>query len=456
MLNLFRRHKKKRSLTTEDTHNQDRRTPSIASLEIDQSSSPPPSTNYSSPETPTQHSRLVFEATNKSNTSLLQPESLPVTSSASADNTSEPTTPVAQQQDSPTLPSLPQFTAESDPFVTSLATIQTPQASRTSNMSLRLPSSHGQANGQNGANGLNMTFSPPSSPQTLFRSKGRLPSFTSSRATSGNFSSMRSPTKRMTGTNNYQNSIVQDSAASLKKRSLAELGVGAYQNISDVSYVSFLEWIRSERLTTLPHKGSRWDKVLIRALYFAEQLHNFEQAIQPFAQDSSYAASVGYGHAQLLLELSHHNSAALDKAFSVFYKFAMSFHSVLHRSELLAASSEIREQICLLYTDLIALVVDVAVKFYKTVKGMTPGSTSLDIFELFGETIETFRTRQNTVIELIWQSQIENEEFEDGEAIDVQHLSRWLASQDRVIAAITRDHETYVDNQAVRYSSTIY
>lgn len=80
---------------------------------------------------------------------------------------------------------------------------------------------------------------------------------------------------------------------------------------------------------------------------------------------------------------------------------------------------------------------------------MSSNSTSLDIFEQFGDTIESFRTRQNTVIELIWQSQIENEVFEEGESIDVQHLSRWLASQDRVIAAITRDHETYVDNQAV-------
>jgi hypothetical protein len=127
--------------------------------------------------------------------------------------------------------------------------------------------------------------------------------------------------------------LVQDSAASLRKRSAAELGAGVYQSIGNVSYVAFLEWIRSERLTTLPHKGSRWDKVLIRALYFAEQLHKFELAVRPFAQDSSSAAIIGYGHAQLLLELSHHNSEALDKAFSVFYKFAMSFQSVLHRSE---------------------------------------------------------------------------------------------------------------------------
>ncbi|CAN9103516.1 unnamed protein product [Alternaria alternata] len=296
-------------------------------------------------------------------------------------------------------------------------------------------------------NGASAVLSPPASPQALFRTKGRLPSFTSSRATSGNFSTMMSYNKRG-NSNSHQTSLVQDSAASLRKRSAAELGAGVYQSIGNVSYVAFLEWIRSERLTTLPHKGSRWDKVLIRALYFAEQLHKFELAVRPFAQDSSSAAIIGYGHAQLLLELSHHNSEALDKAFSVFYKFAMSFQSVLHRSELLNASSEITEQICLLYTDLITLVVDVAIKFYKTVKGMTPGSTTLDIFELFGETIETFRTRQNNVVELIWQSQIEKGHFEDEEAIDVQHLSRWLSSQDRVIAAITRDHETYVDNQA--------
>ena len=84
---------------------------------------------------------------------------------------------------------------------------------------------------------------------------------------------------------------------------MAELGAGVHQSISDVSYVNFLEWIRAERLTTLPHKGSRWDKVLIRALYFAEQLHNFDQAIQGFALDSQAAAAVAYGHARLLLEV---------------------------------------------------------------------------------------------------------------------------------------------------------
>jgi hypothetical protein len=111
----------------------------------------------------------------------------------------------------------------------------------------------------------------------------------------------------------------------------------------------------------------------------------------------------------------------LDKAFSVFYKFSLSFSKVLHRSELLAATSDVREQLCLLYTDLLSLVVDVSIRFYKTANGMTSGSVSLDIFELFGETIEAFRTRQNTVVELIWDSQIQGEDFEDGEGKQVSH-----------------------------------
>jgi hypothetical protein len=77
---------------------------------------------------------------------------------------------------------------------------------------------------------------------------------------------MKTVSKRANGGSSYKIGLVQESAAALKKRSMAELGAGVYQSVSNVSYVNFLEWIRSERLTTLPHKGSRWDKVLIRKL----------------------------------------------------------------------------------------------------------------------------------------------------------------------------------------------
>jgi len=310
-------------------------------------------------------------------------------------------------------------------------------------MSPRILSQSGYGN-LNGSNGV---FSPPQSPNGAFRSKGRHASFTSSRPTSGNFSAIKSFNKRASGAPGYKIGFVQESANALRKKSVAELGSGIYQGVAGVSYVNLLEWIRAERLTTLPHKGSRWDKVLIRALYFAEQLHKFDQVIQAYAVDSSAAAAIGYGHAQLLLGLGFENSSALDKAFAVFYKFSFSFSKVLHRAELLAATSEVREQLCLLYTDLLSLVVDVAIRFYKTANGMTSGSVSLDILELFGETIEAFRTRQNTVVELIWDSQIQGEDFEEDEELDLKVLSRWLSPQDHVLATLNRDHSFFVDQQ---------
>jgi hypothetical protein len=152
--------------------------------------------------------------------------------------------------------------------------------------------------GYSSLQGPHGVMSPPQSPVGTFRHKGHQPSSTSS---FHNFNALKSIQNRASGGNDYKIGFVQESANSLRKKSLAELGAGIYQNYSDVSYINFLEWIRTERLTTLPHKGSRWDKVLIRALYFAEQLHKFDQAIHEYALDSSAAAAIGYGHAQLLL-----------------------------------------------------------------------------------------------------------------------------------------------------------
>jgi hypothetical protein len=171
-------------------------------------------------------------------------------------------------------------------------------------MSPKSPRS-GALNGLDGTNGF---LDPSQLPKTIFQAKGPGSSYASSHAPSNNLSTTKTAKKRASDADSYKIGSVQESANQLKKRSTAELGAGVYRSMSDVSYVKFLEWIRAERLTTLPPKGSRWDKVLIRSLYFAEQLHKFDQAIQSFALDSSAAAIIGYGHAQLLLEVQDHSN----------------------------------------------------------------------------------------------------------------------------------------------------
>jgi len=110
----------------------------------------------------------------------------------------------------------------------------------------------------------------------------------------------------------YGTNSVQETATSLKRKSASELGAGVSQSASYISFINLVESIRSERLATLPHKGGTWDKVLIRALYFAEQLHGFENAVQSFATGSEAAGQIGYGHVRLLLEVRTDTSVKMS------------------------------------------------------------------------------------------------------------------------------------------------
>lgn len=110
------------------------------------------------------------------------------------------------------------------------------------------------------------------------------------------------PRSQLGGANKI--ALVQDTALTLKRKSMSELGAGVSQSVDDTTFIGFVEWIRSERLQSLPHKGSKWDSVLIRALYFAERLHQFDNGLQNFAHGSSAAANIGFGHARMLLQVS--------------------------------------------------------------------------------------------------------------------------------------------------------
>lgn len=153
--------------------------------------------------------------------------------------------------------------------------------------------SAGRVNGTNGSSPSNNRQRP-----TFGRAASRVSSVNTSQVI------QRRSHSHHFGSGSYKLSLVSETSSSLKRKSMSELGAGVSQSVSSTTFIQFIEWIRSERLATLPHKGSRWDKVLIRAQHFAEQLNGFDAAIRAFAVDSSTAAEIGYGHAKLLLEVS--------------------------------------------------------------------------------------------------------------------------------------------------------
>ncbi|KXS96240.1 hypothetical protein AC579_6698 [Pseudocercospora musae] len=286
----------------------------------------------------------------------------------------------------------------------------------------------------NGANGY---FSPPASPSLRFGGSTR--GSTSRRITSSGWSLLKSSSSE-------KSTIVRDTAIHLKRKSASELGAAISDTADNVGFINLVECIRTERLHTLPHKGSRWDTVLIRALYFTERLHGFESALKGHAVDSDHAAQIGYGHVKVLLELGHENGAALDKAFGFMYRCSSAVSALLARSEVLSFSSDVYQQLCMMYSDLLTLVVDVAVRFYKAVHGSSGEQASLDMYHVFGSTIQTFRERRDKLTKAIWKDQMESEDF--GAEADVNVLERWLAPQDRILETLSLDHTLIADDLA--------
>ena len=66
---------------------------------------------------------------------------------------------------------------------------------------------------------------------------------------------------------------------------------------------SFLEYITHERLTNMPHRGSRWDKVLKSAEYFGLQISAFGETVEKFVHEGKQASDDTLGYCRLLLEV---------------------------------------------------------------------------------------------------------------------------------------------------------
>lgn len=229
----------------------------------------------------------------------------------------------------------------------------------------------------------------------------------------------------------------------LENKSIVESGAGFSRVVIDLTCTDFIAMIRSERLATLPRKGGRWDRVLTRAKYFAEQLHNVDTAIRKFAVDGRAVDDLSYGHAWFLISLGSENSEALDKAFALFCRCSQSIHLLLNQSEALTATASVREQLRQMHADLLKLVADVAMRFYKATIRLPSYPVCFDVFEAFGETIEAFPTRRTKVTKTIWTHHIQREDHGQNKDPEVETLRKWLGVQDSALLVLNRDHSTF-------------
>ncbi|KAF7589548.1 hypothetical protein BBP40_004171 [Aspergillus hancockii] len=221
--------------------------------------------------------------------------------------------------------------------------------------------------------------------------------------------------------------------AGLKRRSGDELGTITSSSLSEVSYETLMDWIRSQRMTEMPPEGSSYDKVLAWAQLFVERLHSCGELIEELEGGSYDAAQLAYGYCHVLLTLGEENAPALMTSFGFFYSISTALANLLERTDLFSVTQETQEQLVLALLDLVRLVHGVATHFYQATSSLTTASISVNIYETFSGQIQTFRDRCENIADSMWRHQFLRQNLD---ADQVKQIQAWLAPEDRVLADV--------------------
>ncbi|KAJ9640689.1 hypothetical protein H2204_003318 [Knufia peltigerae] len=258
---------------------------------------------------------------------------------------------------------------------------------------------------------------------------------------------MRSFRKETTNTSSGSGSAkMAETVNVLKRRCADELGAAISKGIVS-SYPTLIEKISKERLHRLPTEGSAWDKVLAWAQSFAEKFYDFDQAIEQFTGGNYDGAEIAFGYCILLLDLGDENAAALQASFGFFFKCSLDLIALLDRVELFNASFDINEQLVLAYADLVTLVSDVSLRFYQAIRSSAESDEAIDIYSDFSNTIESFQSRRDKIVESMWKYQLSQENVDMDNLVAFRSLRSWLSIQDSILKYKWGDHTMLVNDR---------
>ncbi|KAL9620471.1 MAG: hypothetical protein Q9160_005056 [Pyrenula sp. 1 TL-2023] len=88
--------------------------------------------------------------------------------------------------------------------------------------------------------------------------------------------------------------------------------------LDEMSIESFIDFLNKERLTSMPHRGSRWDRALRSAEYFALQISSYADLIERFTPGGLDGVNLG-----------KEQDKALEPSFAVLYRIGLSLRFLI-------------------------------------------------------------------------------------------------------------------------------
>ena len=101
-----------------------------------------------------------------------------------------------------------------------------------------------------------------------------------------------------------QVTVLVESAIYTRKRLVAVLSHVDEGYIHEMTIDGFLGYIERQRLTHMPHRGSRWDKCLKWAEFFGLQISGYAKVVEGFLPESNLATRLIFAACRTLLDVS--------------------------------------------------------------------------------------------------------------------------------------------------------
>jgi hypothetical protein len=101
-----------------------------------------------------------------------------------------------------------------------------------------------------------------------------------------------------------QVTILEDTIKTTRSKLICHLKHFDDEYVRAMTLDTFLDYIERQRLSTMPRRGSRWDKVLKWAEFFGLQISGYEIALDSFVPQSNIAAQLIWASCRTLIEVS--------------------------------------------------------------------------------------------------------------------------------------------------------
>ncbi|PQE21552.1 nacht domain protein [Rutstroemia sp. NJR-2017a WRK4] len=265
------------------------------------------------------------------------------------------------------------------------------------------------------------------------------------RQTSESFQSMQSSMsdiRTINGSDHIQTTLLHDATQRALKQYRSELGQGSEKFLQSCTTVErFFDIVATIRLLQIPHRGSRWDKVLKWAEFFAGQVSAFAEEIATFTTPHEQkAATIIWAS----FKMGPKYVSVLEKVFGVFYNCGTTLGRFLRHHELIHSVEELQATLTTTYVELLKLVTGITL--YYSRRHLDSFFSVRGFDELFGKSIDEFFFHSDRFVDKIWSLRLK-QLAGPGDSL-VEAVRDFLTPHDRVLRILAfnrRTHTSRVD-----------